>query len=46
MSQEVKAMKLKIKFGQLIEYNMRNIFSEKSYSKCDEETSPRSPSKK
>ena len=31
-----------IKFGQLIEYNMRNIFSEKSYTKCDGETIPRS----
>ena len=24
-----------LKFGQLIEYNMRNIFLEKSYAKCD-----------
>ena len=24
-----------LKFGQLIEYNMRNIFVEKSYAKCD-----------
>ena len=23
-----------MKFGQLIEYNMRNIFLEKSYAKC------------
>ena len=23
-----------IKFGQLVEYNMRNIFVEKSYPKC------------
>ena len=23
-----------MKFGQLIEYNMRNIFPEKSYAKC------------
>ena len=23
-----------MKFGQLIEYNMRNIFLEKSYTKC------------
>ena len=23
-----------IKFGQLIEYNMRNTFAEKSYTKC------------
>ena len=28
-------------FSQLIEYNMRNIFIEKSYSKCGGETSPR-----
>ena len=28
----------KMKFGQLIEYNMRNIFGEKSYSKCGGET--------
>ena len=31
-----------IKFGQLIECNMRNIFLEKSYTKCGGETSPRS----
>ena len=30
-----------MKFGQLIDYNMRNIFLEKSYSKCCEEASPR-----
>ena len=24
----------KMKFGQLIEYNMKNIFLEKSYTKC------------
>ena len=30
-----------MKFGQLIEYNMRNIFLE-SYTKCGAETSPRS----
>ena len=35
-----------IKFGQLIEYNMRNIFVEKSYTKCAEETIPRPLSKK
>ena len=29
------------KFGQLIEFNMRNIFLEKSYTKCRGETSPR-----
>ena len=30
-----------MKFGQLIEYNMRNIFLEKSYTKCGGETNPR-----
>ena len=30
-----------IKFGQLIECNMRNIFIEKSYTRCGVETSPR-----
>ena len=30
-----------MKFGQLIEYNMRNIFLEKSFTKCDRETIPR-----
>ena len=30
-----------IKFGQLIEYNIRNIFPEKSYTKYGGETSPR-----
>ena len=34
-----------IKFGQLIEY-MRNIFLEKSYTKCGGETIPRPISKK
>ena len=29
------------KFGQLIEYNMRNIFLEKSNTKCGGETIPR-----
>ena len=29
------------KIDQLIEYNMRNIFLEKSYTKCDGETIPR-----
>ena len=28
-----------MRFGQLIECNMRNIFLEKPYTKCDEETS-------
>ena len=31
---------------QLIEYNMRNIFVEKSYAKCAGETIPRPLSKK
>ena len=35
-----------IKFGQLIEYNLRNIFFEKSYTKCGGETIPRPFSKK
>ena len=35
-----------MKFGQLTEYNMRNIFLEKSYSKCSRETIPRLFSKK
>ena len=30
-----------MKFGQLIEYNTRNIFLEKSYTKLGGETSPR-----
>ena len=30
-----------MKFGQLIEYDMRNIFLEKSYTECGGETSPR-----
>ena len=29
-----------MKFGQLIEYNMRNILVEKSYPKCGGETIP------
>ena len=29
-----------MKFGQLIEYNMRNIFIEKSNTKCGTETIP------
>ena len=27
-----------MKFGQLTEYNMKNIFLEKSYTKCSRET--------
>ena len=34
------------KFGQLIECNMKNIFLEKSYTKCGGETSPRPFSEK
>ena len=34
-----------MKFGQLIEYNMRNIFLKKSYIKCDRKTIPRPFSK-
>ena len=30
-----------MKFGQLIDYDMRNIFLKKSYTKYDGETSPR-----
>ena len=30
-----------MKFGLLVDYNMRNIFLEKSYTKCGEEASPR-----
>ena len=35
-----------MKFGQLIEYNMRYTFVEKAFSKCGGETIPRSFSKK
>ena len=42
ISQEVQTMK----FGQLIEYNMKNVFVEKSYIKCAGETIPRPFSKK
>ena len=34
-----------MKFGQLIEYNLTNIFLEKSYTKCAVETIPRPLSK-
>ena len=30
-----------MKFGQLREYNLKNIFLEKSYTKCGGETIPR-----
>ena len=35
-----------MKFGQLIECNMRKIFLENSYAKCGGETSPRPFSEK
>ena len=35
-----------MKFGQLIECNMKNIFVEKSYRKCGGKTSPRHLSEK
>ena len=35
-----------MKFGQLIEYNLRNIIVEKSYTNCAEETIPRPLSEK
>ena len=35
-----------MQFGQLIEWNMRNIFLEKSYTKCSGETSPKPFSEK
>ena len=34
-----------MKFGQLIKFKRRNIFFEKSCTKCDEETIPRPFSK-
>ena len=35
-----------MKFDQLIEYNMKNDFIKKSYTKCGGETTPRHFSKK
>ena len=35
-----------MRFVQLIDYNMRNIFLEKSYTKCGGETSPKQFSQK
>ena len=35
-----------MRFGELIEYNMKNIFLEKLYTKCYEDTIPRPFSKK
>ena len=34
-------VKQTMKFGHLIDYDIKNIFLEKSYTKCDEETSSR-----
>ena len=34
-----------MKFGRLIEYNLKNIFLEKSFTKCDEEIIPKPPFK-
>ena len=46
MSQEVKATNQAMKFDQLIEYNLRKIFIEKSYTKCAGEITRRPLSKK
>ena len=35
-----------MKFGQLVEHNMKNIFAEKSYTKCAGETIPTYQKKK
>ena len=35
-----------VKFGPLIEHNMRHIFLEKSYTRCGGETIPRALTKK
>ena len=35
-----------MKFAQSIEYNMRNIFLQKLYTKCGEKASPRPSYKK
>ena len=35
-----------MKFSQLLEYNMRNIFKKRSYTKYEEDTIPRPFSKK
>ena len=36
----------KTEYGQLIEYNMKNIFTEKSYARCGREACPRPFNKK
>ena len=35
-----------MKFGQLVEYNLSNIFLQKSYTECGGEASPRPSSEK
>ena len=35
-----------MEFGKLVEYNTRNMFLENSYTKCGDETTPRTFSKK
>ena len=42
----ISQVKANLNFGQLIEYNMINIFLETSYIKCGKETIPRPSSKK
>ena len=44
ISQKVKGNQ-PMKFGQLIEYNMKNLFLEKSYTECGGESNPRPLSK-
>ena len=46
IAQYFKKSSQTIAFGQLTKYNMRNIFLEKSYTKCGRETIPRPFSKK
>ena len=41
MPQTEKQCDQAMKYGQFIEYNMRNIFLEKPYKKCGGEASPR-----
>ena len=41
ISQEIKVINQTMKFGQLIEYNMRNTILEKSNTKSGGETSPK-----
>ena len=41
LKKSIKQGNQTMKPGQLIEHNMKNIFFEKSYTKCDEETNSR-----